>query len=95
MFHHYRLIAAGILLAASPSAVLAGNQSTTPVAPPPGTYQQSCLHIAVQGTTLTAQCFDAQGYEKSAQLKNYARANGQDIANCNGVLTIGSCPARH
>lgn len=88
--HFSGIVAAAAMLAASPAAGLPVEQPTTP---PPGTYQQTCTHISVSGFTLYARCPNSQGYLKDTQLNNYASAGGQDIANCEGVLTIGRCPS--
>lgn len=61
---------------------------------PAGSYQQSCRNISVSGTTLSATCLDSHGNPKGSLLPQYDAYPGQDIANCNGVLTIGSCPTR-
>lgn len=83
------------MLSVSPSAVYAGNQDTgSTTTPPPGSYQQSCMNISVDGTTLNARCRDTNGVPNFTQLKNYPSAQGHDIANCDGVLTIGSCANR-
>lgn len=107
MFHRFRGIGAGIVLAAAAGApAMAGVPSagnpppgygtvllTDPI--PPGSYQKSCISITAKGTALYAYCSDSQGKYQSTSLANYNAYPGQDIANCNGVLTIGRCPSAH
>ena len=89
------LLAAAILLV-SPSVVYAGNKDTGSAGtPPPGSYQQSCINISVSGSTLYALCRKSTGSLNNAALYNYASAGGQDIANCEGALTIGRCPSAY
>lgn len=93
------LLLAAVMLAASPAAgrPVSSNslQVNVPYAAelPNGSYQQTCTQISVSGSTLYARCPNSQGNLKDTQLNNYASADGQDIANCNGVLTIGRCPS--
>ncbi|HTT80612.1 MAG TPA: CVNH domain-containing protein [Stellaceae bacterium] len=53
-------------------------------APPPGTYQQSCGAIRMQGSTLIAICRTADGRDVQTAL-NVANCSG-DIGNNNGQL---------
>ncbi|HEY3908807.1 MAG TPA: CVNH domain-containing protein [Stellaceae bacterium] len=53
-------------------------------APPPGTYQQSCGGIRMQGSTLIAICQDMNGRGVQTAL-NIANCSG-DIGNNNGQL---------
>lgn len=80
-----------MLAAAAVSAPAAATDSTIPA----GSYQQSCRNITVNGTTLSATCLDSLGYSKATTLPHYDAYPGQDIANCNGVLTVGHCPSAH
>ncbi|MEO0061554.1 MAG: hypothetical protein RLZZ08_114 [Pseudomonadota bacterium] len=93
MFQQIRGIVAGAVLAASALAVHAPAYANG--TPPNGSYQQTCTKISVSGSTLYARCWDSAGNLKDTQLANYAAAGGQDIANCNGVLTVGKCPKAH
>jgi CVNH domain-containing protein len=62
-------------------------------APPPGSYQQSCRDIRMQGTTLTAVCRRAGGRGEQLTALNVARCVG-DIGNNNGRLQcVGGQPA--
>ncbi|MEO0061555.1 MAG: hypothetical protein RLZZ08_115 [Pseudomonadota bacterium] len=92
MMKFARVFLVGAMLVASPTAVYAGTQSNAAPAPPPGSYQRTCWEIKVIGDTLYAQCGDSNSAVENTQLRGYASANGRDIANCNGALTIGSCP---
>lgn len=69
----------------------AGNTSSNSTEIPPGTYKASCWDIYVKKATLYASCSTSIGTPSNTSLPNYATANGQDIANCNGKLTIGGC----
>src|SRR5689334_11782848 len=52
---------------------------------PPGSYQQTCTDISVNGSTLTARCQDASGGWRSTQLNDYRDCN-TEIVNDNGSL---------
>lgn len=52
---------------------------------PSGSYQQTCQHIEVRGSTLYASCRDVNGNWQNTELRNYQRCNGQ-IENQNGNL---------
>jgi CVNH domain len=54
-------------------------------APPPGSYQQSCRNIRMQGSTLSAVCRRAHGQGEQVTALNVARCVG-DIGNNNGQL---------
>jgi hypothetical protein len=60
---------------------------------PAGSYSQSCVGAAMNGTTLVASCRTASGQMVSASLPNAHVVGGQDIANCNGRLQVGGCDA--
>jgi hypothetical protein len=61
--------------------------------PPPGSYQQSCREIRMQGTTLTAVCQRAKGRGNQLTALNVARCVG-DIGNNDGQLQCtGGQPA--
>lgn len=97
--HFPGIVAAAAILAASPAAgrpvTVNSLHVNDPYAAelPNGSYQQTCTQISVSGSTLYARCPNSQGNLKDTQLNNYASAGGQDIANCEGVLTIGRCPS--
>ena len=62
-------------------------------APPPGSYQQSCREIRMQGTTLTAVCRRAKGRGEQPTALNVTHCAG-DIGNNNGQLQCsGGQPA--
>jgi hypothetical protein len=62
-------------------------------APPPGSYQQSCRDIRMQGPTLTAVCQRAKGRGEQLTALNVAHCVG-DIGNNNGQLQCsGGQPA--
>jgi hypothetical protein len=62
-------------------------------APPPGSYQQSCTDIRMQGPTLTAVCRRANGRGEQLTALNVAHCVG-DIGNSNGQLVCnGGQPA--
>ena len=62
-------------------------------AAPPGSYQQSCRDIGMQGSTLTAVCRRANGRGDQPTALNVAHCVG-DIGNNNGQLTCnGGQPA--
>jgi hypothetical protein len=62
-------------------------------APPPGSYQQSCRDIRMQGWTLAAVCRRADGRGEQVSALNVARCVG-DIGNNNGQLICnGGQPA--
>lgn len=52
---------------------------------PPGSYQQTCTDISVNGSTLTARCQDTGGGWRSTQLNDYRDCN-TEIVNDNGSL---------
>ena len=52
---------------------------------PPGSYQQTCNNVSVNGDTLTANCQDSSGNWRSAQLPGFQRCAGE-ITNDNGAL---------
>ena len=54
-------------------------------APPPGSYQQSCRDVRMQGSTLTAVCRRANGRGDQPTALNVAHCVG-DIGNNNGQL---------
>jgi hypothetical protein len=58
--------------------------SASAQAQPPGSYQESCRAIRMQGSTLSAVCRTVGGRERSTAL-NIARCVG-DIGNNNGTL---------
>jgi hypothetical protein len=76
------------------AAVLAGLAGAAyGQAPPPGSYQQSCRQIRMQGTTLTAVCQRAKGRSEQPTALNVAHCVG-DIGNNNGQLQCsGGQPA--
>jgi hypothetical protein len=59
--------------------------ATPAVAQPGGSYQQTCRHINVRGSTLSAECQNTGGGWQSTQLRDYNRCNGE-IQNINGSL---------
>jgi hypothetical protein len=59
--------------------------ATPGVAQPGGSYQQTCRHINVRGSTLSAECQNTGGGWQSTQLRDYNRCNGE-IQNINGSL---------
>lgn len=59
--------------------------ATPGVAQPGGSYQQTCRHINVRGSTLSAECQNTGGGWQSTQLRDYNRCNGE-IQNINGNL---------
>jgi hypothetical protein len=62
-------------------------------APPPGSYQQSCRDIRMQGPTLSALCRRANGRGEQLTALNVAHCVG-DIGNNNGQLICnGGQPA--
>ena len=62
-------------------------------APPPGSYQQSCRDVRMQGSTLTAVCRRANGRGDQPTALNVAHCVG-DIGNNNGHLICnGGQPA--
>jgi hypothetical protein len=52
---------------------------------PQGTYQQTCNNVSVNGDTLIANCQDANGTWRSAQLPGFQSCTS-DISNDNGNL---------
>jgi hypothetical protein len=67
--------------------------SASAQAPPPGSYQQSCRDIRMQGSTLTAVCRRANGRGEQPTALGIARCAG-DIGNNNGQLQCnGGQPA--
>ena len=67
-------------------AALAGlSLSAYAQAPPPGSYQQSCRDIRMQGSTLIAVCRRANGRGDQPTALNVAHCVG-DIGNNNGQL---------
>jgi hypothetical protein len=54
-------------------------------APPPGSYQQSCRDVRMQGSTLSAVCRRANGRGDQVTALNVAHCVG-DIGNNNGQL---------
>lgn len=52
---------------------------------PPGSYAQSCQHVEMHGTTMTALCKNDSGNLIPARLENAASCIA-DLANSNGVL---------
>jgi len=52
---------------------------------PPGSYQQTCRNIGVRGSTLYADCQDANRNWQAAQMRDFDRCNGE-IQNINGSL---------
>jgi hypothetical protein len=59
--------------------------------PPAGSYRQTCASVAMNGPNLTAMCRTIAGQMVPATLNVAAAPAGQDIANCDGKLTIGGC----
>ena len=57
-------------------------------ASPPGSYQQSCHEISIQGGVLTGLCKTRNGRWQRAALGDVNQCAG-DIANLNGALTCG------
>jgi hypothetical protein len=61
---------------------------------PKGSFKRSCSSISWNSSFLTAKC----NKKKSGTIwnsgfnYNNCLTNGQDIANCDGSLTCGSCP---
>ena len=67
--------------------------STYAQAPPPGSYQQTCRDVRMQGSTLTAVCRRAKGRGDQLTALNVAHCVG-DIGNASGQLTCnGGQPA--
>jgi len=93
MSQQFRGLFAGIFAAAAAFAVPVAPALADTTELPPGTYRKTCINISVSGTTLNALCRKSSGTRISAQLNNYASAGTRDIANCEGVLTIGRCPS--
>jgi hypothetical protein len=61
---------------------------------PPGSYQQTCTNVSVNGTTLNATCKNAVGqWASPSSLPNFNQCIG-DIQNYNGQLhcNMGSSP---
>lgn len=56
------------------------------VAQPGGTYRETCRDIGVRGSTLYANCKDANNQWHETRLDNYQRCRGQ-IQNLNGRLS--------
>jgi hypothetical protein len=59
--------------------------ATPGVAQPGGSYQQTCRHINVRGSTLSAECQNTGGGWQSTQLRDYNSCRGE-IQNINGSL---------
>jgi predicted secreted protein len=78
------LIALGCVLRLS--ALPAPAQS---VAPPPGTYQQSCADIILEGSALHARCQDAAGNWRTSTLSEVQSCT-EEIVNDNGRLRCGN-----
>src|SRR5260370_17140799 len=60
-------------------------------APPPGSYQQSCRDIRMQGGTLTALCRRANNRGEQPTALNVAHCAG-DIGNNNGQFQCSGGP---
>ncbi|MEI8190597.1 MAG: hypothetical protein WCI75_12875 [candidate division NC10 bacterium] len=58
---------------------------------PRGTFKRSCSNISWNESRLQAVCKTKKGKPNGAVLANYPGCS-EDIANCDGVLTCGSCP---
>ena len=66
---------------------------------PWGSYQRSCLtggcsYSGFPFYSLSCTCIDKHGLFQYSTLFSFFTplCSGQDIANCNGVVTCGSCP---
>lgn len=57
---------------------------------PRGSFKRSCSYISWNATRLQATCKKKNGGVSGAVLPNWPGCSG-DIANCDGVLTCGSC----
>ncbi|HLW53237.1 MAG TPA: hypothetical protein VKW06_10380 [Candidatus Angelobacter sp.] len=57
-----------------------------PANAPPGSYQQSCRNMVVNGDTLSAQCQDTSGNWQQTSLPSIAACAGGEISNINGQL---------
>jgi len=55
---------------------------------PPGSYQQTCTDIGMNGSTLYARCQDVNGNWQSTSLPNIQNCTGE-IVNNNGSLQCG------
>src|SRR5258708_6257932 len=58
---------------------------------PPGSYQQSCRNVGMEGSTLYASCRNSNGQWQSASLPDFQRCAG-DIGNDNGTLRCDMRP---
>lgn len=56
---------------------------------PNGSYQQTCRDIGVRGSSLYAECRDANGGWHRTEMSDYRRCGG-DIQNINGNLECGN-----
>jgi CVNH domain len=73
------------LAVAALAFVLAGTGTPAAAQAPRGSYEQTCRHIGVRGSTLYAECQNTGGGWQTTQLRDFDRCNGE-IQNINGSL---------